>query len=206
MKYGLSMGIYQVFLKYPVSFLNKDCEDLFSIQSSAGTEGLSPTGDPCIFYTGNVTITVKGFFDKLSMCTRHGYSGGYKCLVYHAYFDAPTVIPRLPLLYPQNRIDLIETTMMFNLSYLLSYTLPIGEYMVFHKYGDYPIGLPQQGQGTNLYLESLHPSGKRQGIGEQGEPLDFYSGVFKIVVRGEFPTVNLYSPGFITPRFTYGIS
>jgi hypothetical protein len=204
MKYGLSMGIYQLTLRYPVSFLNKECEHLFSIESSSeGVEGVSPAGDPCLFYTGNVTITVKGFFDKLSMCTRNGYSGGYKCLVYHTYFDAPSVIPRLPVLYPQNRIDIIDNTMMFNLSYTSSCILPVGEYIVFHRHKEYPVGLPRQG---TLYLETLQPSEKTQGVDIDGNPLEYYSGVFKIVVLGEFEPAYLYSPGFVTPRFTYGIS
>jgi hypothetical protein len=207
-KYGLSMGIYIVYIEQPVAFLNKGKEDIFSVVGT-GIEGTSPDGQSCTFYTGQVKLYVKGFFDKLSICTQSGYSGGYKLLVYNAYYGAPsyTLSQSPKRLYPQNTMNLLTGAISFNNDYLLHrYQLRIGEYIVFQKHSAYPVTLLNKGKEQYILIESLQPGSSIQGIGPYGGDYTFYYGVMKIKVMGNFGSISIYYPGMNGgyPIFTYG--
>jgi hypothetical protein len=214
--YGLSMGIYTVSLGLiRVSFLNQGCEDLFSVKGD-GIEGVSPTGASCIYYQGVVQIHVKGNFDNLSMCTSSTqYSGGYKRLVYHSFYGAPSYVgvSLLPKrLYSQNTLNFLDQGITFNQddTYdLPRYRIGIGTYRIFHLH-PYPITLLNQGKESMIYIVSLQPACIVRGLGPDGLPTLFYYGVFDLVVKGDFNNLSIYSRemnqglGKSVPLFTYG--
>jgi hypothetical protein len=210
--YGLSMGTYIVYLEAEVAFLNRGRENLFTVYG-AGLEGTTPDDIPCMFYRGKVMIHIQGNFDKCSMCTRSGYSGGYKRLVYNAYYGAPNDSPFTKTLYAQNTLNLLDNVISFNQdSTYQVYTLPKGEYMVFQKHSSYPITLLNKGKEDLITLETLQPNFVIQGIGPDGNVYLFYYGVFRIRVKGDFNQMSVYSRelnnglGAIFPLFTYGNS
>jgi hypothetical protein len=219
--YGLSMGTYIVYLEQEVAFLNRGREDQFAVYGT-GVVGISPDGIPCTFYRRQVTLHIQGNFDKLSMCTRSGYSGGYKRLVYNAYYSAPSyslsitplpVSPYPKTLYDQNTVNLLYNGISFNQDVTIhEYTLTQGEYILFQKHSSHLITLLNKGKEELITLETLQPDFVIQGLGPDGNTYSFYYGIFRIRVNGDFDKMSVYLSemndglGRILPLFTYGNS
>jgi hypothetical protein len=198
--YALTMGVYYVHLEHPnpIAFLNRDREEYFSVKGVGieGTEGLSPDGLPCTYYQGpgKLQIHVKGNFEKISMCTSsQEYSGGYKRLIYNAYYGAPSYLgPSLRTLYPQNTMNVLQDGFSFNQDDTLQvYTIGKGTYRIFHS-KPYPIMLLNQGKESLIYLVTLQSAYTVQGLGPDGLSYLFYYGVFDLVVTGDFNTLSIY--------------
>jgi hypothetical protein len=209
--YGVSLGMYRVDLTNSVSFINRGFEDSITVQGDESEPGITPDGKPCTFYKGRVTLFVKGYFDSISMCTKSGYSGGYKKLVYNAFYSAPPYpLSVTKTLYRQNTLNILEQTLSFNADTTFqTYRLPIGEYLIFHRYSSYPVTLMNKGKEQLISLESLQPAFIIQGIGPDSKSYLFHYGVFKLKVTGNFSTMSMYCKECSTipiPLFTYGIS
>ena len=143
------------------------------------------------------------------MCTPSGYSGGYKLLVYNAYYGAPsyTLSQSPKRLYPQNTMNILNGAVSFNNNYTLdNYQLRQEEYLIFQKHSEYPVTLLNKGKEQLIEIESLKSSFTSQGVAPDGLNYTFYYGVFRIKVKGDFGTMSIYYPGMTEgyPIFTYG--
>jgi hypothetical protein len=167
-KYGLSMGSYaiQIDSSKSVAFLTKGKEDVFSIvKTSSSVETgpfMSPDGTAYYFYTGRINLHIKGYFETLSMCTRDGYSGGFKLLVYNAYHCAPsqyiyTSNSTMKGLCAQNTFNLLNNQFIaFNDDYSQQkYGLYKGVYTIFNIPKNCPITLLNKGKESLVKLEGL---------------------------------------------------
>jgi len=208
-KYGLQYGEYYIYIQdeFPIAFMNKDKEDLIRvIPNEFDVSGIfnAPDGKPYTFYSGFITLQVRGNFEKLSICTKNGYSGGYQLLVYNHYYGAP-----LPSVYKsrqgisalrsQTTLFLKRDTTTFD-SYLTfqdettqKYGLYKGVYMIFNIDRKSPITLLNKGKENLVTLESGTKNGTIEGIGPDGTPYTFYYGILKITVRGNFGFMTLFT-------------
>jgi hypothetical protein len=195
--YGLSLGVYYVNLAdtNPVAFLNRGREDSFSVEgiNIEGIEGVSPDGFPCTYYQGRgiIKIHVKGNFEKISLCTSsQSYSGGYKRLVYNAFYSAPSYFDQPNpgrTLYSQNTLNVLEEGFAFNQDDIPQrYFLRKGRYRIFHFQPYHPIMLRNKEKKSLIYLETLQSAFTVPGKGPDGESHLFYYGVFDLVVTGNF--------------------
>lgn len=220
-QYGLSMSIYRlnIDLSMNVAFLNHTKEDLFDIIPTASTVKtgpfLAPDGRLYPFYSGRIQIVVKGWFDTISMCTRSGYSGGYKLLTYNAY-SGPTntylyhsLQSRKGLCF-QNTLYLNDNKYIYfnddHLTLSPSYGLYKGVYTIFNIPYHCPITLLNKNKESLVVLESLTNT-TRGGTGPDGGVYIFYSGTLRITVNGNFGQMSLYTMfnGYMGGRgmFTY---
>jgi len=214
--YGLSMGVYYVFIEtVHVAFLNRQREHLFSV-TGIGIDGVAPDGMPCTFYIGDVRILVLGNFDKLSMCTQSGYSGGYKQLVYNAFYGSHTyptltnIFNSNKRLYAQNTLNVLKDGFSFNqYDTLENFTLLKGTYRIFHSQSKYPITILNHEKESLIYIETLQPEFTVVKLAPNGLSYTFYYGVFDLVVKGNFVTMPIYAYetpnniGITTNLFTY---
>lgn len=208
-KYGLQYGDYYISIQddFPIAFMNKGKEDLLRVLPSSynvvsGTFN-APDGTAYPFYTGDIILQVKDDFDRVSICTKNGYSGGYQLLVYNAYHGAP-----LPSLYKsrqgvsalrsQTTLFVKEDTtfssfITFNDETTQKYGLYKGVYLIFNISRKSPITLLNKGKENLVTLESGTKNGTFEGIGPDGTPYTFYHGILKITVRGNFGFMSLFT-------------
>jgi hypothetical protein len=205
-KYGLSMGIYILNIKPPmeVAFLDWDKNELFEILTTPDTitsgPFKAPDGHIYTFYSGRINIAVKGWFDFISMCTRSGYSGGYKLLFYNSFYGPPSVYTyrskqSIKGLCSQNNINIYENKFIyFNDDYISSsgYGLYNGVYTIYNIPSNCPITLLNKNKETLVRLESLS-NDIRKGPGPDGTTYTFYYGTLRISVYGNFGRMSLYT-------------
>jgi hypothetical protein len=208
-KYGLNYGTYVIYIppNLPIAFMNDSKEELFSINDSVAIKSgpfKAPDDNNYTFYTGTVIIQIKGNYDKISICTKNGYSGGYNLLAYTPYCGAP-----LPSAYKKNQgISALrvqtnmsikedstthENVIRFNDEETPTYGLYKGVYMIFNISRKCPITFLNRGKESLFTLESLLPNTTIEGFGPDDTPYTFYYGILKITVRGDFGFMSLYS-------------
>lgn len=219
-KYGLSMGIYMLNINpsMEVAFLNWSKEDLFDILTTPDTitsgPFRAPDGRSYTFYSGRINIAVKGWFETISMCTKSGYSGGYKLLFYNSYCGPSSLYTyrtnqSIKGLCSQNNINIYDNkTIYFNDDYQSTsgYGLYKGVYTIYNIPPNCPITLLNKNKENLVYLESLSDN-IRKGTGPDGNIYSFYYGTFRFTVRGDFGQLSLYTlfNGYMGGRglFTY---
>jgi len=153
-KYGVSMGIYLINLQKEVAFLTRGREEFVSILTTDTTlvsEGYSPEGVPCLYYTGDIQLHIKGYFESLSLCSKDGYSGGFKLLVYNAYYGADITFDPTHL-----TLHLKDKGIYFNQDLSLeTYPLSTGEYLLFYT-NAYPFRFLNEGPDECFSVETLN--------------------------------------------------
>jgi hypothetical protein len=205
-KYGLSMGsyIFDIPSNLPIAFMNSSKENVFSVvatSTSVSTGPFStPDGNKYLFYTGRINVLVKGYFETVSICTREGYSGGYKLLAYNAYYGAQhpsiyTTHNSKKGLCAQNTLNVLNNKYIsFNDDYVLSqYGMSKGVYTIFNIPKECPITLLNNTKNNLVKLESLQKNAIMQGTGPDGSVYNFYYGVLRITVYGNFGFMTLYT-------------
>ena len=209
-KYGLNYGTYRISIpsNVPIAFMNDGKEDLFEVADDtiATKSGpyIAPDEKRYIFYTGELIVKVKGNYEKMSICTQQGYSGGYQLLAYNPYAGSP--IPSsykstqgISALRVQTPMTLYkdpityETILNFNDESTSKYGLYKGVYMIFDIPRECPITLLNRGKENLVTLESVYPNRTIEGIGPDDRLYTFYYGILKITVRGDFGFMSLYT-------------
>lgn len=121
-RYNLYLGEYLFFIpqSHPITFLNKNKEDIFvveSLTSGAYYKNTGPDGYTYNFYYGVVRVTVKGDFGNLSFYSlKNGYMGGYKIFGYNSSFtnsiSYPDIssVPLIPYIRSNIAFNDINTT------------------------------------------------------------------------------------------------
>ena len=209
-KYGLQYGDYYISIQdeFPIAFMNKGKEDLIRVLPSpfnvvSGTFN-APDGTAYLFYTGDIILQVKGDFDRVSICTKNGYSGGYQLLVYNAYHGAPlpsvyksiqgvSALRSQTTLFVKEDTTTFENFITFNDETTQKYGLYKGVYLIFNIPRKLPITLLNKGKENLVTLESGTKNGTFEGIGPDGMPYTFYHGILKITVRGNFGFMTLFT-------------
>lgn len=207
-KYGLNYGKYILSIPpyLPITFMNYNKEDVFRVittpQTVTSGPFTAPDGNNYTFYTGFVTIHITGNYEKISICTKNGYSGGYHMFVYTPYYGAP-----LPSIYKsfqgisalrvQTNLTSYEdttqgTVLNFNEESTLKYGLYKGVYFIFNIPRKYPITLLNRGKESLVTLESITKT-TLQGFGPDDTPYLFYYGILKMTVHGNFGFMTLYT-------------
>ncbi len=220
-QYGLSMGIYILNIdpSMNIAFLNSGKEDLFEIYNTPATitsgPFVAPDGRYYTYYSGRINIAVKGWFETMSICTRTGYSGGYKLLSYNSYngpsssYIYSTVQTRKGLCYENNIFVYENKTIYFNDDTpftTTSYGLYKGVYTIFNIPSTCPITLLNKNKEALVVLESLSNT-TRKGTSPDGTVYTFYYGTLRVTVHGDFGQMSLYTlfNGYMGGRgmFTY---
>jgi hypothetical protein len=222
-KYGVSMGNYVVNIdsSLQVAFLNKGKEELLDIlpTSSTVTSGpfKAPDGKEYTFYSGRINISVKGWFDMISMCTPTDYSGGYKLLAYNSYYGPSnqyiyaTVQTTKGLCFQNNLYVYDNTLLYFNDDDNTHHTYGMyrGVYTIFNIPSNFPITLLNKNKESLVVLKSLTNT-TRQGTDPNGDVYTFYYGTLQITVHGDFGRMSLYTlfNGYMGGKgmFTYDVA
>lgn len=207
-KYGLSMGCYIIDIpaNLPITFLNSSKEDLFTILTSEDTVKISPfvapDGNQYVLYTGRITILVKGNFEKISVCTQTGYSGGYELMMYNAFYGSQVHADSIYItnqnirgLCSQNTINIIENRFIsFNNTYEISqYGMSKGVYTFFNIPKEYPITFLNKGKEDLVELEGLQSNATLQGTSPDGSIYTFYYGILRVIIHGDFAFMSMYT-------------
>jgi len=206
LRYGVSMGNYILTIdpSMNIAFLNNGKEELFQILNTPGTVTsgpfIAPDGRYYTFYSGRIHISIKGWFETMSMCTRTGYSGGYKLLAYNSYNGSSTNYVYSTLnttkgLCFQNNIYIYESKVIYfndddNTPH--TYGLYRGVYTIFNIPEKFPITLLNKNKESLVVLESLSNT-SRKGTAPDGTIYTFYYGTLRITVHGDFGRLSLYT-------------
>ncbi len=136
-KYGMYIGEYYIFnipQNYPITFLNRNKENLVNLHSVNGTYimGLGPDGYMYKFYYGTLLVTIYGNFGYMSLYSNFsGYMGGYKIIKYDSkfnnnqYYPDQRSVPTITEITGDNTFnDIIVEPIYFNLN-ITSYDVTI---------------------------------------------------------------------------------
>jgi len=205
-RYGLSLGNYSIKIdpSMNVAFLNNGKEDLFDVlitpQTVTSGPFLAPDGRLYTFYSGRINLSIKGFFETMSMCTSSGYSSGYKLLIYNAY-NGPstnyvyTTVNNIKGLCFQNNLFVYDSRLIYfndDTNTEHRYGLSRGVYTIFNIPVNFPITLLNKGKESLVSLESLTNT-IRKGTSPDGTIYTFYYGILRMTVHGNFGQMSLYS-------------
>ena len=205
-KYGVTMGIYLVNIdpSMNIAFLNRGKEELFDILTTPTSIVTGPfkaaDNRDYNFYSGRINLVIKGYFESMSVCTRTGYSGGYKLLMYDSYRGPPSSFiynthTSIKGLCSYNVINIFDNkTIHFNDDYkdVSEYGLYNGVYTIFNIPYTYPITLLNKGKESLVFLESLSNQ-TRKGTGPDGIVYTFYYGTLRVSIHGDFGKMSLYT-------------
>lgn len=206
LRYGLSMGNYLLNIdpSMNITFLNRGKEELFQIITTPGTVSsgpfVAPDGRYYTFYSGRIHISIKGWFETMSMCTTSGYNGGYKLLAYNSYNGPSTTylystVETTKGLCFQNSIYIYEKKIIYfndddNTEH--TYGLYRGVYTIFNIPENVPITLLNKNKESLVVLKSLSNT-TRKGSAPDGTIYTFYYGTLQITVHGDFGRLSLYT-------------
>jgi len=205
--YGLSMGTYILTIdpSMNIAFMNDGKEDLFEVAATSGTVTtgpfLAPDSRSYTFYSGRINLVIKGWFEFISVCTRSGYSGGYKLFAYNAY-NGPSYtyvyrsIQTRKGLCAENNIYLYDNKQLyFNDDHNLpspSYGLYNGVYTIFNIPSACPITFLNKNKENLVMMESLTNT-TRAGTSPDGTLYTFYYGTLRFKVQGNFGQMSIYT-------------
>lgn len=86
--YGVYNGTYIFYVNQPITFLNKGKESIFVVSGLNGFRLPGPDGiTNYTFYSGIIQVKILGNFNKMSIFTLNGYSGGLYKLIYNSSYD-----------------------------------------------------------------------------------------------------------------------
>jgi len=196
---GFTMGVYSITTKQKITFLNRGREHLFYVRDP-GTlvqhgPYMSSDHTPYLYYTGTLEIVVCGYVEYMVV---EAYQGPSYTLMYDAFYSAPEsfVLPS-HVLSVHNRVHILDNTYLtFNNVFDHSETkfqVSVGVYHFLNISPDYPITFLNEGIESIVELESLTPNGIIPGIGPDGVRVNFYVGVLRLTIRGDFGFLSVYT-------------
>jgi hypothetical protein len=156
---------------------------------------MSPDHTPYYYYKGIIEIVVCGYLDYMDL---HVHEGQVYKLYYNSFYNAPEtfVLPSY-VLSVHNRVHILENSYLsYNnvTTYLedVQFKVGIGVYFFLNISPDYPMTFLNSGFEEIVELESLAGT-VIAGLGPNGAAVNFYVGVLRMTIRGNFGFMSTYT-------------
>ena len=196
---GFTMGVYSITTKQKIAFLNRGREHLFYVRDAGAMiehgPYMSSDHTPYLYYTGTFEIVVCGYVEYIVV---EAYERPTYKMMYDTFYSAPEsfVLPS-HVLSVHNRIHILDNTYL-TFNNVFTYTeekfqVGIGVYHFLNISPDYPITFLNEGIESIVQLDSLTKNGIIPGIGPDGVRVNFYVGVLRLTIRGDFGDLSVYT-------------